>query len=89
MQVSGLQSGSTGSTATTAASQTKSVAYYDPKDTNQDGVVSFAEELAYSLKHLDTQTSTAASSSSMSQYGQSGALSASGQTMNSAVDTYV
>lgn len=25
--------------------------YYDPKDTNQDGIVSAAESLAYSLKH--------------------------------------
>jgi hypothetical protein len=25
--------------------------YYDPKDTNQDGVVTAAENLAYSLKH--------------------------------------
>lgn len=86
MQVSSVQSGSTGSAA--AVSKAKSAVYFDPKDTNQDGVVSFAEELAYSLKYLDNQASSTTSSSSLSQYGQSGSLNASGLTTKSSVNTY-
>lgn len=83
MQIGGIQGGSA-----TAVTQSKSVTYYDPKDTNQDGVVSFAEELAYSLQQVDTPSSSAASNPSLSQYGQSGALNMAGLTKASSVDTY-
>ena len=87
MQVSGIQGGSPESAA--VVSNTKSTATYDPKDTNQDGVVSFAEELAYSLKHLGSQTSALSNNSASSQYGQNGAPGVTGLTAASSVDTYV
>ena len=87
MQIGGIQSGSTG--LAPAASKVTRLGYYDPKDTNQDGVVSFLEELAYSLKHLGSQTSALSNNSASSQYGQNGAPGVTGLTAASSVDTYV
>lgn len=55
MQVGGVQTSST----TLAASSAKrsGFAYYDPKDINQDGVVSSVELLTYSLRHPELDTS--------------------------------
>jgi hypothetical protein len=47
------ESGASASTSSTASS-TK---VYDPADTNQDGVVSYAEALLYSIKHPKADTS--------------------------------
>lgn len=46
MQIGGIQSAST----TSGPSALKALAY-DPRDTNQDGVVSAAEDQAYALRH--------------------------------------
>ena len=81
MQVGGIQSGS--AALATAVSKV-STGYFDPKDTNQDGVVSAAEELAYSLEHPEL----AAQASSLSQYTQSGTLSAGTQGASSSFSLY-
>ncbi|WP_291272969.1 hypothetical protein [Geothrix sp.] len=46
MQISGIQTAST----TSGTTALKALAY-DPRDTNQDGVVSAAEDQAYTLRH--------------------------------------
>jgi hypothetical protein len=88
MQVGGIQGNSIG--LASAVSKASSVAYYDPKDTNQDGVVSIAEELAYALKHPESvaQTAATANSSSLNQYRQNGSLNTFGNTTNSMFDLY-
>jgi len=85
MQVGGIQLTSSGSTA--ALSGTGSAVSYDPRDTNKDGVVSFAEQLAYSQKHLAEQTSVTGSGASLGQYGQSGALGTAAAQAGT-LDTY-
>jgi len=72
MQVGAIQGGSTALAAVSKVSNT----YFDPKDTNQDGIVSASEELAYALQHPEQSTEE----SSLTQYTQSGALNAGGQT---------
>ena len=66
MQVGSVQSGPGSLVIQTAKAAKSNFAYYDPADTNHDGVVSAAEELAYSLSHpllsfLNTPPSGAAS----------------------------
>jgi len=58
-------SGSTGSTSSSAAK------IYDKRDTNQDGVVSYQEELLFSVAHPtdETQSSQASTSASQLQSG--------------------
>ena len=79
MQIGGIQSVSDRVSATKAST---SVAY-DPRDTNQDGVVSATEALVYALAHPDlsvTSTSTSTStttSTASSQYDATGALKTS------------
>ncbi|WP_306590829.1 hypothetical protein [Geothrix sp. 21YS21S-4] len=46
MQVGSVQSG-----VVAQAFKAWSSAFYDPKDTNQDGIVSVSEDLAYILEH--------------------------------------
>jgi len=74
LAISGILGSS--SSVALAVPKASSVAYYDPADTNQDGVVSAAEEIAYTLAHpeLATQTSPA-NASSLTQYNQNGAVS--------------
>jgi hypothetical protein len=52
------------------SSKSSDSASYDPKDTNQDGTVSTAEELAYDLKH-PAEASTKKSNTSYNQQGKS------------------
>lgn len=51
MQIGGVQGASNNVAA--LASKAASSSYFDPKDTNQDGVVSALEELAYSQANPD------------------------------------
>lgn len=60
-------------------------AYFDPKDTNQDGIVSASEELAYALQHPEQSVEATA----MTQYTQSGAVSAVGPTSGGAMNLLV
>ncbi|HPI91721.1 MAG TPA: hypothetical protein PLT09_00505 [Deltaproteobacteria bacterium] len=55
--------------------------YYDEKDLNKDGFVSYLEELIYALKHpgealLNKAQETAGQSTGTVQYNQQGALNA-------------
>ncbi len=59
--------------------------YFDPKDTNQDGIVSASEELAYALQHPEQS----ADATPLIQYTQSGALNTAGQTPSSALNLLV
>lgn len=86
MQVSSVQGSSTGFAS--AVAQLSSAIRYDPKDTNQDGVVSAAEELAYALKHPELGTQSASSGTFLSQYSPNGTVNASGSNLSSAFDTY-
>lgn len=55
------------------AAQASQAAYYDPADTNQDGVVSPAEALAYALAHPELALLKADQTSSTSAaYGVNG-----------------
>ncbi len=80
MQVGGIQSGSTGLVASIA--KASGFAYYDPRDTNQDGVVSATESLAYSLRHPDwgAQRTPASNQSQFERYAQNGILKDLGHT---------
>ena len=85
MQISGIQSGSTASAlASTSAVSKASSVVFDPKDTNEDGIVSASEELAYALQH----PTSVAQTSSMSQYNQSGGLSVSGTTASGSLNLF-
>jgi len=78
MAIGAIQNGPPASV--TAVSQATR-AYYDPMDTNQDGVVSASEELAYSLDHPEwgIRTSARTGTPSLDQYAQSGVPSLPGQ----------
>jgi hypothetical protein len=78
MQISGVQSGL--ASLASSVSKVSSSAYYDPRDLNQDGIVSAVEEQTYSLKHpgldtLTTSSTTSSGTSSFTQYGKDGGLS--------------
>ena len=70
MQISSIQ----GSTASPASSRPRvsSMAYFDPKDANQDGIISPMEVYTYSLDHYD----------------QNGALKPSGKIAIRSFDAY-
>ncbi|HJV48263.1 MAG TPA: hypothetical protein VJ549_03210 [Geothrix sp.] len=76
MQIGSIQSGTT-SAALSAAKTTKVAlpASYDPADTNQDGVVSPAEALAYALKHPELDLLKAAGANP-AQYTKNGTANA-------------
>lgn len=67
---SGGAGGRSGGSST--ATTTKSADSYDPMDTNQDGKVSAAEQLAYELKHATDDSKVSISSSS--SYATKGSL---------------
>ncbi len=81
MAVGAIQGGS----AALAAVPKVSNIYFDPKDTNQDGIVSASEELAYALQHPEQSAETAP----LTQYTQSGALNAAGQSSGGALNLLV
>lgn len=65
MQVGSVQAKTTNLLPQSAQpARTSSFAYYDPADTNKDGIVSGAEALAYSLAHPQLGAHKAASSAS-------------------------
>lgn len=73
MPISSIQSNTTNwLTQLTTASKKAATLSYDPADTNQDGVVSPAELLAYELSHP-----TARETQSAPSYTQKGGLQAS------------
>ena len=84
MQISNTQ---VSSGSTPALAETRSASYHDPRDTNQDGVVSFAEQLAYSLGNLQDKATT--SGSALGSYSQNGATDTTGSAAKNTVDTYV
>jgi hypothetical protein len=98
MAIGSIQSGSAG-LASTAPKTLNFSALYDPRDTNKDGIVSPAEDLAYSFKHPELAalkrlrtadaTHTSSATSGLNQYTQKGALNASGKTTNSFLDVYI
>lgn len=100
MNIGSIQS-STLNTAFSAA-KASALAYHDPRDTNKDGVVSPAEDLAYSHKHpevaalkrlrtvQDASVSLETSNPSLNHYTQSGNLNdASGKVASNLFDGYV
>jgi hypothetical protein len=84
MQISNIQ---VSSGSTPALAETRSASSHDPRDTNQDGVVSFAEQLAYSLGNLQDKAAT--SGSALGSYGQDGVTDQTGSAAKNTVDTYV
>ncbi len=86
MPISGVQS-----ISSILASQTTNLvnaASFDPADTNQDGIVSAAEALAYSLTHPEA-AKTSANTTPVNAYSQSGAVNAVGNTAGSALNLLV
>ncbi len=78
-------SASSGSGSTSSSSSTSSAsAVYDPQDLNQDGIVTYAEEMQYALTHpLAAQQSQSSSVQSYNQQGQTtGAASATQSTIS-------
>jgi hypothetical protein len=68
-------------------------AYYDPRDTNQDGVVSPGEANAYLLTHPEwealTRLKTAQDQTpALDQYTRKGSLNGSGKTTRGLFDGY-
>jgi hypothetical protein len=100
MQIGSVQSGSLNLGAQASkASQASSLAYYDPKDTNKDGVVSAAEELAYSQKHPEVEvlkrlrtpsshSNQKSASASLAWYTTKGTKSTTSQAVSGALDLY-
>jgi len=76
MQISGIQRAPAG-LATTVVK-----AYYDPRDTNQDGIVSAAEELAYSLKHPELEPLSNAALASYTDRGAANVQAGSPGTLD-------
>ena len=89
MQIGAIQSRSAGLGA--AVSKASNAVYFDPMDTNRDGVVSPAEEFAYTLTHpkWEPKSSSTASSSPLNHYTQSGGLKAAGKSIRSQFDVYI
>jgi hypothetical protein len=97
MQIGSIQGGSANLTIQQAqpakAAKASPLAYYDPADTNQDGVVSAAEALAYSLEHPELAILKAANAASTNgagnlsaQYTQNGTVNPAAQTRNGFLD---
>jgi hypothetical protein len=90
MQVGSIQN----SSASLASSTTKvsGFAYYDPRDTNKDGIVSPAELSAYALTHpepkVPAQLATTAHKAALNQYTQRGSLNAWGPATPGFFDMY-
>lgn len=78
MQVGAIQ----GSLATPSVVSKVSNVAFDPKDTNQDGIVSASEELAYALRHPEQGVEA----TPLTRYTQSGALDAQGQPSSGALN---
>ena len=78
-------SGSSSSTSSSSISSS-SAKIYDVRDTNKDGVVSYAEELAYELKHA-TQDDQNSSSATYSQRQAGLNAYQQGQTIDSDADS--
>ena len=78
MQIGAIQGSSAAQllqTPTTTTTKASALAYYDPADTNQDGVVSAAERLAYDLNHPNLTTlATATTQPVATGYTQRGTL---------------
>jgi hypothetical protein len=79
MEVGGIQGGSTG--LASALSMFSNISY-DPRDTNQDGIVSPAEDYTYYLMHPELETKDSLATP-LDQYTQNGALNALGSTSGS------
>lgn len=82
MQVGGIQSISSG----VSVAKASSTASYDPRDTNQDGVVSATEALVYALEH--PELAATANAASFSQYDSAGALATAGAGKSTQLDQY-
>jgi hypothetical protein len=100
MQIGSVQSGSLNlGGQSSQASKVSSFAYYDPKDTNKDGVISATEELAYSQKHPEveilkrlrtasTHNTQNSVNASFASYTTKGAKSTTSLAANGALDLY-
>lgn len=61
----------TSSAGNSSSSTSSASAVYDPRDLNQDGIVTYAEEMQYALTHpLAAQQSQSSSAQSYNQQGQ-------------------
>lgn len=81
-----------GNTATTVAKRS-GITFADPKDLNQDGVVSASERLTYSLRHPTLSTAKRAvapekSSTPLFQYTQKGTLNSREKPTSKLFDMY-
>ena len=86
MPIGSIQGGSTnGAIQSAQAIQASSSTTYDPADTNQDGVVSGMEALAYSLEHPELAVLKAAKASSTSGAQNDAVPSLAPYTQNGAV----
>lgn len=94
-QVSQVSSGTLNlGTPTAKVSKASLGAYHDPRDTNQDGIVSTAEERAYELKHPELalekalmSPSTASTRKTSSAYTAQGKATTS-QTARGSMDLW-
>ncbi len=76
MAIGAIQGGAANPMATLAAAA--KVTSFDPRDTNQDGVVSPAEELAWLLTHTNkpVPNTPTPGDPTLAQYGASGTITA-------------
>jgi hypothetical protein len=88
MQISGIPN--TTSLLTSFTSKAPGYVYYDPRDTNRDGLVSASESMAYSLTHPNWAALTAprANASRFYAYNQHGAQTRSGEAPGSLWNRY-
>jgi hypothetical protein len=101
MQIGSIHSDLAGLGFTVVKPKTSAFAYYDPRDTNRNGIVSAEEDYLYSLNHpmaealkrlkapASTQTSSSVNHNALSSYSRQGTLNASGWTTQSLIDTYI
>jgi len=83
----GASQASAGSGSTSGSNSTSSAsALYDPRDLNQDGIVTYAEEMQYAMTHsLAAQQSQ---SSTVQSYNQQGQIESSTGSSQSTISIY-
>ena len=88
MQIEGLQSRSTG--LASVVSKASRAVYFDPMDTNRNGIVSPAEAFAYTLTHpqWEAKTSSRENNASWNLYTRQGRASDLGRATQGLFDVY-
>jgi hypothetical protein len=72
--------------SSSSSDSTSSNKVYDKKDTNKDGTVSYAEEMAYAVNHPDESDETRSTDSNQSSYDQSGKAQKQSSGFSSLID---